>query len=214
MGAHGFGSRTSARREALQTQLWPLPALAVVLAVVMGVGLPRLDVQIADALPSTLKAYLFGGGAGAARTVLNAIASSLVTVTSLTFSLTVVTLQLASGQFSPRLLRTFTRDRVIHLTLALFLATFTYALTVLRTVRTDNNDQQQFVPAGVGNRGVRPRAGSPGRSRECTSSRNRESLSPPWLDIAMTTWSISSSSGPAWAGRCWLSGWPGTGGGW
>ncbi len=102
--------------------------------------------QIADALPLTLKTYLFGGGAGAARTVLDAIASSLITVTSLTFSLTVVTLQLASGQFSPRLLRTFTRDRVVHVTLGLFLATFIYALTVLRTVRSSTSDQQQFVP--------------------------------------------------------------------
>ncbi len=146
MGVHGFGNETSARRDALRTQLWPLPTFAVVLAVAMGVGIPRLDVQIADALPPTLTAYLFEGGAGAARTVLSAIASSLITVTSLTFSLTVVTLQLASGQFSPRLLRTFTRDRVVHVTLALFLATFTYALTVLRTVRTSNNDQPRFVP--------------------------------------------------------------------
>jgi len=146
MGVHGFGNETSARRDALRTQLWPLPTFAVVLAVAMGVGLPRLDILIADALPSTLTGYLFGGGAGAARTVLSAIASSLITVTSLTFSLTVVTLQLASGQFSPRLLRTFSRDRVVHVTLALFLATFTYALTVLRTVCTSNNDQAQFVP--------------------------------------------------------------------
>ncbi len=64
----------------------------MVLAVAMGAEIPRLDVQIADGLPSTLTAYLFGGGAGAARTVLSAIASSLITVTSLTFSLTVVTL--------------------------------------------------------------------------------------------------------------------------
>jgi len=52
----------------------------------------------------------FGGDAGAARTVLDAVSSSLITVTSLTFSLTVVTLQLASSQFSPRLLRTFQRN--------------------------------------------------------------------------------------------------------
>ncbi len=146
MGAGDFANATSARRESLRTQLWPLPTVAVVLAFALGVGLPRLDVEIAGALPLTLKEYLFGGGAGAARTVLDAIAGSLITVTSLTFSLTVVTLQLASGQFSPRLLRTFTRDRVVHLTLALFLATFIYALTVLRTVRTSTSDQPQFVP--------------------------------------------------------------------
>lgn len=56
-----------------------------------------------------------------------------------------VTLQLASSQFSPRLLRTFTRDRFVHLTLALFLGTFVYALTVLRTVR-DDGAGAGFVP--------------------------------------------------------------------
>jgi len=55
-------------------------------------------------------------------------------------------LQLASSQFSPRLLRTFARDRVVHATLALFLSTFTYALTVLRTVREQADQQPQFVP--------------------------------------------------------------------
>ncbi|MEO9222127.1 MAG: DUF2254 domain-containing protein [Mycobacteriaceae bacterium] len=133
-------------REATRTQLWPVPTLGVALAVVIGVALPRLDVAIAGDLPPFVQSYLFGGGAGAARTVLDAIASSLITVTSLTFSLTVVTLQLASSQFSPRLLRTFTQDQFVQRTLALFLATFTYALTVLRTVRTGDNGQDAFVP--------------------------------------------------------------------
>ena len=57
-----------------------------------------------------MSAVIFDGDPGAARTLLDAIASSLITVTSLTFSLTVVTLQLASSQFSPRLLRTFTSN--------------------------------------------------------------------------------------------------------
>ncbi len=104
-------------RDALTTQVWPLPTLGVALAVVLGVALPQLDAV--TVLPDGLTGYLFGGGADAARSVLGTIAGSLITVTALTFSLTVVTLQLASSQFSPRLLRTFTRDRVVHLTLAL-----------------------------------------------------------------------------------------------
>jgi uncharacterized membrane protein len=74
------------------------------------------------------------------------VAGSLITVTSLTFSLTVVTLQLASSQHSPRLLRTFARDRYVHFTLAILLATFTFALTVMRTVRTELDDDPAFVP--------------------------------------------------------------------
>ncbi|AZI59183.1 DUF2254 domain-containing protein [Nakamurella antarctica] len=133
-------------RDSLRTQLWPVPTVGIVLALIVGVALPELDRAVDDSLPASISAYLFGGGASAARTVLDAVASSLITVTSLTFSLTVVTLQLASGQFSPRLLRTFTRDRFVHFTLALFLATFVYALTVLRTVRSIGEEQAQFVP--------------------------------------------------------------------
>ncbi|GAA0220555.1 hypothetical protein GCM10009539_02260 [Cryptosporangium japonicum] len=132
--------------DAWRTQLWPVPAFAVLTAIVLGVGLPRLDARIDEHLPATVTAYLFSGGPEAARTVLSAIASSLITVTSLTFSLTVVTLQLASSQFSPRLLRTFTRDRLVHASLGLLLATFVYALTVLRTVRASLSDQTAFVP--------------------------------------------------------------------
>ncbi|MBJ6612920.1 DUF2254 domain-containing protein, partial [Streptomyces sp. I3(2020)] len=133
-------------RDTLRVQLWPLPTLGVTLAVVAGVGLPRLDGRIRHDMPPWLADYLFGGSADAARSVLGAIAGSLVTVTALTFSLTVVTLQLASSQFSPRLLRTFSADRYVQTTLALFLATFTYALTVLRTVRTGEDGRTGFVP--------------------------------------------------------------------
>lgn len=138
--------RSERIRDALRTQLWPVPAVAVVLSVVLGIVLPRLDSAVDDDLPPTVTALLFGGGPEAARSVLEAISGSLITVTSLTFSLTVVTLQLASSQFSPRLLRTFTRDRFVHVTLALFLSTFVFALTVLRSVRTQQDEDGPFVP--------------------------------------------------------------------
>jgi uncharacterized membrane protein len=133
-------------RDNLRSQLWPLPVVGVVLAAAAGVALPLADAWLDDKLPPWLAALLFGGDAGAARTLLDAIASSLITVTSLTFSLTVVTLQLASSQFSPRLLRTFTSDVFVQATLAIFLSTFTYALTVLRAVRSGDDGQTAFVP--------------------------------------------------------------------
>ena len=129
-------------RDGFRTKLWPIPTLAVLAAIGLGLALPHLDDQL-DLAGSHL---LFGGGADAARTVLSAIAGSLITVTSLTFSLTVVTLQLASSQFSPRLLRTFTRDLVVQGTLGLFLGTFVFALTVLRTVRTETGGEPAFIP--------------------------------------------------------------------
>ncbi|OBA38229.1 MULTISPECIES: DUF2254 domain-containing protein [Rhodococcus] len=133
--------------EALRSRLWPLPAAAVLLAVLAGIGVPELDTAVDDHMPAEVAGYLFGGSADAARELLGAIAGSLITVTSLTFSLTLVTLQLASSQYSPRLLRTFAADRVVQRTLALFLSTFIYALTVLRTVRNDTDaGTSEFVP--------------------------------------------------------------------
>lgn len=132
--------------DALRTELWPVPVIAVVGAVALGVVMPRVDTHVDDSLSPAVTTYLFNGGPEAARSVLSVVAGSLITVTSLTFSLTVVTLQLASSQFSPRLLRTFTRDRLVHLSLAVLLATFVYALTVLRTVRASLSDQTAFVP--------------------------------------------------------------------
>lgn len=134
-------------RDTFKSQLWPIPTIAVVAALVMGFGLPELDSVVNGYLSGRVSGLLFGGDADAARSLLGAIASSLITVTALTFSLTVVTLQLASSQFSPRLLRTFTSDQFVQATLALFLATFTYALTVLRAVRSaSDSGQAEFVP--------------------------------------------------------------------
>ncbi len=133
-------------RDMLRTQLWPIPTIAVVAALLLGWGMPEVDVMV-DAEVAGKTDWLFGGDADAARSLLGVIASSLITVTALTFSLTVVTLQLASSQFSPRLLRTFTADRFVQVTLALFLATFTYALMVLRAIRSAGDEgQAEFVP--------------------------------------------------------------------
>ncbi len=137
---------TQTVQDAVRTSLWPLPTFGVLLAVVLGILVPLLDVRVDTHLSGLLDTLIFNGDPGAARTVLDAISSSLITVTSLTFSLTVVTLQLASSQFSPRLLRTFTQDLFVQVTLAIFLATFTFSLTVLRSVRSPSEGGTIFVP--------------------------------------------------------------------
>ncbi|GAA2112309.1 DUF2254 domain-containing protein [Microlunatus panaciterrae] len=132
--------------DAVRTSLWPVPTMGIVLALVGAILLMHLDRSVDDLLPSGLSSWVFGDDSDAARSMLGSLASSLITVTSLTFSLTVVTLQLASSQFSPRLLRTFTRDPVVQRTLALFLGTFVFTLTVLRAVRSSSDSTEEFVP--------------------------------------------------------------------
>jgi uncharacterized membrane protein len=128
--------------------LWPLPLLAVTLALAVGLAMPVLDGKLGTADEGSPLAFVFGGGPAAARDLLAAIAGSLISVTGVIFSLTVVALQLGSSQYSPRLLQTFATDPVVQATLAQLTATFVYALTVLRTVRTAEAaiGGQSFVP--------------------------------------------------------------------
>lgn len=144
-GRRARAHRAAGLREATRARLWPVPVASVVLALALGVALPALDRGLQDRLPSVVRTLVFGGGASAARDVLAAVAGAFVTVTSLTFSLTVVSLQLASSQYSPRLLRSFVGDRAVQATLGLFLGAFVYALVVLRTVR-EATEGDGFVP--------------------------------------------------------------------
>ncbi len=144
-GRPGFGAALWAW---LGSSLWPLPVLAAVAAVALGVGLPALDGVLEEPGGDHPLTFVFGGGPSAARDLLAAIAGSLISVTGLTFSFTVVALQLSSSQHSPRLLQTFVTDRVVQATLAQLIATFVYALTVLRTVRAEDATRggSAFVP--------------------------------------------------------------------
>lgn len=94
-----------------------------------------------DSLP-----ILFSGGSSAARSVLAAISGSVITVVATVFSLSIVALQLASSQYSPRVLRNFTSDRGVQVVLGAYIATFLYSLLVLRIVRSPEGDTEAFVP--------------------------------------------------------------------
>ncbi|HEX6419901.1 MAG TPA: DUF2254 domain-containing protein [Acidimicrobiales bacterium] len=127
----------------LRGSLWFLPTVAVAGVSALAAGSLALDRG-----RETSESWLaFGGSPETARSILSAIATSIITLTALVFSITVVALQLASSQFSPRVLRNFLRDRPSQVTLATFLATFAYTMLVLRAVRSETVTQEVFVPA-------------------------------------------------------------------
>ncbi|HTZ02665.1 MAG TPA: DUF2254 domain-containing protein [Xanthobacteraceae bacterium] len=122
---------------------WLVPGIIVVLGVIAAFGLVRVDRS--GMLPDwLLSGWLYDGGATGARTLLGAVASSTIGVAGTVFSITIAGLSLAAGQMGPRLLRNFTRDRGNQITMGIFLGTFSYALVVLRSVRT--RDEGEFVP--------------------------------------------------------------------
>ena len=107
-----------------------VPGIIVALFGILGIVLVEVDGQ----LDLEGVRFVFTGDGSAARTVLSVIAGSLITVAGLTFSITMVVLQLASSQFSPRILRTFFGDRITQITIGAYVGTFVYSILVLRAV--------------------------------------------------------------------------------
>ncbi|MGN6334375.1 MAG: DUF2254 domain-containing protein [Motilibacteraceae bacterium] len=132
--------RWAALRESVRNGFWAVPTLCAVLSILLALGAVRLDRVAPDRLR-----LAFGAGPDGAREVLSDITTAMITFTGLVFSITVVVLQLTSSQFSPRALRTFLRDRQTQVALGVFIATFVYAILVLRTV--DARRERAFVPA-------------------------------------------------------------------
>lgn len=134
----------------LRTSFWFVPSLMAGAAVALSFVMLEIDARLGPAFVGEV-AWLYRFGPEGARTLLSSIASSMITVAGLTFSITMVTLQLASSQFGPRLLRNIIRDRGNQVVLGSFVATFLYCLLVLRTVRgTDGSSVVPHLSAAVG----------------------------------------------------------------
>jgi len=125
---------------------WFVPSVLVALALLVSSVLIEIDATLIEH-QHPLRPWLFGGTADAARSTLSTIAGSLITVVSIAFSLTMLALQQASSQFSPRVLRRFTADRANQVVLGAYITTFTYALLVLRQVRSADESGSAFVPS-------------------------------------------------------------------
>ena len=125
--------------------LWFVPALITAAGAAAALLLVNYNDMFIGELDPATRWWAFGGSAEGASGVLSAIASSIITVTGVVFSVTIVALQLASSQFTPRVLRQFTADRSNQIVLGVFIGTFTYTLLVQRTLRTGNGEEA-FVP--------------------------------------------------------------------
>jgi len=126
----------------LRSALWVLPTLSVVIFLVAGAVLSK--VSISD--DSLLRWLAFQGTPEDARQMLIVVSSTMITVTGLVFALTIIALQIASGQYSPRLLRNFMRDRGTQFVLSIFVGAFAYSTAGLHTVGIQSPDEAAFMP--------------------------------------------------------------------
>lgn len=125
----------------LWAPFWAVPAALALLALGLGVALPEADRWLRENV-----LWVFPGGPDAARDVLTTIASAMISTTGVVFSITMVVLQLASSQFTPRVLGGFLASRVVQATFGVFIGTFVFSLTVLRSVLDQTDTDPGFVP--------------------------------------------------------------------
>ncbi len=128
----------------LRSSLWFVPTVMVGGAVVLALALVRADQHYQFKWATSLP-LLFGAGTEGSRGMLSTIASSMITIAGLTFSLTIAALVTASAQYTSRILRNFMRDRRNQVVLGSFVGIFTYCLVVLRTIH--GGDEGAFVPS-------------------------------------------------------------------
>ncbi len=128
--------------EKLHTSFWFVPSVIIAAVMALAAGTLAVDDPAREKEFLTFP-FIFRDGVEGARGLLAAIASSVMTVTGVTFSVTIVALTLASSQFTPRLLRNFMRDTGNQVVLGILIATFTYCLAILRVVGGPSGD---FVP--------------------------------------------------------------------
>lgn len=124
---------------------WFIPgllALFALLASLVTLGLDRSGAGV------FLERYAFWQpSAQGARDQLNAVTTSMITVAATVFAITIAAVSFASGNFGPRVLSNFMRDRGNQLALGVFIASFVYNLMVLRSIRGEmESAQPEFIP--------------------------------------------------------------------
>ena len=130
----------------LRTSMWFIPMLMVGGAVLLAYGCIGIDGASAADFARNYP-QPFAGGADSVRLMLSTIAASMITVSGITFSLTIASLAQVSGQLTARVLRNFMSNTTNKLVLGFFVGLFAYCIVVIRTIRIKDDPAGPFLPA-------------------------------------------------------------------
>ncbi len=119
----------------VRTGLWFVPVMCVLVGVALSFGTIAID----RSFEFKLIPQSFTGGPDAALAILSTIASSMVSLAALVLTITMVVVQLAMGQFSPRIVQTILRDKPSQMAIGIFVATFAHAMLAMREVNFSGN---------------------------------------------------------------------------
>src|SRR6478672_7367254 len=122
--------------------LWFVP----VLCVGAGVALSFATLWIDGQTGYTLIPQPLTGGPDASLSILSAVAASMVSLAALVLTITMVVVQLAMGQFSPRIVQPILKDRPSQFAIGIFVGTFAFAMLAMRDVLIGASNNAGQVP--------------------------------------------------------------------
>jgi uncharacterized membrane protein len=125
-----------------QLSAWGIPAIYAGVAIAAALTFPRFESRIFPGLVSQVSI-------SAATAIYSAIASGMIALTGIVFSLTFVMVQFSATAFSPRLVMWIARDPVMSHALGVFSATFLYAIAALAGVDRNGSGKVPFVSGWV-----------------------------------------------------------------
>jgi uncharacterized membrane protein len=127
---------------AVLQSLWFIPVMCVLFGVLLSFGTIAVDAAFDYKLvPESLV-----GGPEAAMEILSVVAASMISLAALVLTITMVVVQLAMGQFSPRIVQRILRDKPSQIAIGLFVATFVHAILALREVDPGGQGEEARVP--------------------------------------------------------------------
>ncbi|WP_119153386.1 DUF2254 domain-containing protein [Caldimonas tepidiphila] len=122
--------------EKLRTGLWVVPLAMLPLTILLHQGAGWID-RVAPDQAALRTWWLYSGSGDDARNLLSTLVAAIITMSSVVFSITVVTLSLAANQFGSRMVRIYMSDLRTKVALGLFTMTIVYCLLGLRAVQKD-----------------------------------------------------------------------------
>ncbi|QIR86518.1 DUF2254 domain-containing protein (plasmid) [Paracoccus sp. AK26] len=128
------GNASRALWDAVRTSLWFLPAIMGVLALGLTAGALALDEGLGQGSDESFPRIIYVSAPDQARELLATVLTSMITMASLVFSITMVVLTLAAGQFGPRLIRNFMGRLQTQFVLGTFVLTIIYCLMLLASI--------------------------------------------------------------------------------
>ena len=126
-GSPGQEANLALRFRNSNATAWLIPLLYAAGAVALGFTIPRLAYNF-------LPGYLSTVSVNAAIGIYSAVASGMIALTGIVFSLTFVMVQFSATAYSPRLVLWIARDPVVSHAMGMFTATFLYAIAALAWV--------------------------------------------------------------------------------